>query len=215
MRRAALLSTFFCGISLTSIGAEEIPERRWQIAVAAGLNSIVTNNTLLKNNEGAEVGLLTSLPYQLWKEDAAFISVRGQLTNYSNGITLSSTNAIGNPDKLVNAAHSQLRIDYRHIYIYWGIHWSIGLGVQLPVTSRILTPRGEFSFAETKNWYPEAQADIARIDRSTGVYLRLGIDQKLLDEALIAGIAFELMAIEAPRTDQRFALNAYIGARLW
>lgn len=189
--------------------------RSWEIGVTAGLNSVVSNNALLKKNEGAEIGLQVTLPWHLWKEERNLLSLRGQLTNYSNGIELPTANALGQQTKLVNASHSQVRLDWRQVFLLWDIDWTFGFGVQIPVTSSVLTPRGEYSFAEAKNYYPDAVADLGRIDRSTGVFLRFGIDQKFFDDALLLGAGFEVMVIESPRTEQRFALNLYAGAKVW
>ena len=187
----------------------------WQVDVTAGMTRISSSNALLKKNEGAEIGIITKLPWRLWFEERNLVAIRGQVTNYSNGIDLPTTNAVGQQNRLVNAAHSQVRIDWRQVFPLWGIDWSAGLGVQIPVVSSIMTPRGEYSFSEARALYPEVAAEIGRIDRSTGVFLRLGIDQKLLDDALVLGAAVEIMTIESPRTEQRFALSAYVGARIW
>ncbi len=201
--------------------ADELPQSSvadhsaWQIDITAGINRIASGNALVKKNEGAEIGIIAKLPWRFWLEERNLIAVRGQLTNYSNGIALPTTNAVGQQNKLVNAAHSQLRIDWRQVFPLWGIHWSAGLGVQIPIVSGILTPRGEYSFNEAKSFYPEAAADIGRIDRSAGIFLRLGVDQKLLDDALVLGAALEVMTIESPRTEQRFVLSLYAGARIW
>lgn len=195
--------------------ANEAHRNVWQVDIVAGISRIASGNPLIKQNEGAEIGVITQLPWRFWLEERNLVSVRAQLTNYSNGIELPTTNAVGQQNKLVNAAHSQLRIDWRQIFPLWGIHWSAGIGMQIPIVASIITPRGEYSFNEAKSFYPEVAADIGRIDRSTGFFLRLGIDQKLLDDALVLGAGLEIMTIEAPRTEQRFAINLYAGARIW
>lgn len=187
----------------------------WQVDITAGISRIASGNPLIKQNEGADIGVITQLPWRFWLEERNLVSVRAQLTNYSNGIELQTTNSVGEQNKLVNAAHSQLRIDWRQIFPLWGIHWSAGIGMQIPIVSSIITPRGEFSFSEAKSLYPEVAADIGRIDRSTGIFVRLGVDQRLLDEALTLGVAFEVMTIEVPRTEQRLAFSLYAGARIW
>lgn len=195
--------------------ATALKKRELEFAVTAGFGSVMTNNELLKNNKGAEIGLITTLPVTLWKEDANLVTLRGQFTHYANGIETPSPVDPATNVKLTNAGHSQLRLDFRQVFIYWDIQWSVGLGLQIPVTSRILTPRGEFTFAETKGYYPAAADSIAKFDRSFAGYLRLGIDQKIFSNTLILGAAIELTFAEAPRTDQRAFLNLYAGARIW
>ena len=200
-------------ISAEAAPAETIPARTWQIGVTAGFNSIASGDELVKKNSGAEIGLQTTLPYTLWKEDANLITLRGQFTSFSNGIDATAAN--GDAIKLVNASHSQARLDFRQIFIHWGIHWSAGLGVQIPITSNILTPRGEFSFADARSYYPDSTAELAKIDKSFAGYVRLGIDQKLLADALLLGVALEIGLVESPKTQQRAVLNFYAGARIW
>jgi hypothetical protein len=187
--------------------------RTLQIDITGGFNSILSNDELVKKNQGAEIGLLATLPFALWKEDANLVAVRGQFTSFSNSIAAVGDN--GNDVKLANASHAQIRFDFRQIFIYWGVHWSAGLGFQVPITTNILTPRGELSFADAKNYYSDGEAQIAKIDRSFAGYLRLGIDQKLLSDVLILGAAFEIALAESPKTNQRFILNFYAGARIW
>jgi hypothetical protein len=189
--------------------------RRLQFALTAGLNALATNNALLKKNEGAEIGVITTLPVKIWRENANLVTLRGQFTNYSNGIELNSTNAAGEKNKLVNAGHSQLRMDFRQVFTLWNVSWSAGLGFQIPLSTRVMSPRGEFSFADARGYYPEAGAGLSSMDRSYAFYLRLGIDQKLFDDNLLLGLGFEINLAEAPRTDQRAFLNLYAGARLW
>lgn|GEM_PF-3371121 len=200
-------------LSAEAAPAETIAPRSWQIGMTAGFNSTVSGDALVKKNSGAEIGLQTTLPYTLWKEDANLVTLRGQFTSFSNGIDATAAN--GDAIKLVNASHSQVRLDCRQIFIYWGIHWSAGLGVQIPVTSNILTPRGEYTFAEARGNYPDSTAELSKIDKSFAGYVRLGIDQKLLADALLLGVALEIGVIESPKTQQRAVLNFYAGARLW
>lgn len=220
--RALAATVLFCLLFATGVAADDPSPlasgptlNAWQVDIIVGISRIAGSKALVKNNEGAEIGIVTRLPWRLWVEERNLIAVRAQLTGYSSGIELPTANAAGEPNKLVNASHSQVRIDWRQIFPLWGIHWSAGLGVQIPVVSGILTPRGEYSFSEAKSLYPEAAADLGRIDRSTGIFVRLGVDQKLLDDALVLGAALEIMTIEVPRTEQRFALSLYAGARIW
>lgn len=202
------------GIATESV-AQVTKRRELEFAVTAGFGSVLASNDLLKNNKGAEIGLIATLPLTLWKEDANLVTLRGQYTDYANGIETPSPLDPATNVKLTNAGHSQLRMDFRQIFTYWDIQWSVGLGMQLPVTSSILTPRGEFTFADAKSNYPAASDSIAKIDRSFAGYLRLGIDQKILSNALIIGIALELTFAESPKTEQRALLNIYAGARIW
>lgn len=195
-----------------SLGAEG-DNRPLQIGVTAGFNSLVSGDALVKKNQGAELGIVTSLPVSLWREEANLITVRGQFTNFSTGIDTAGAN--GDTVKLVNASHSQLRADCRQVFTYWSVGWSVGLGIQIPLTTNILTPRGEFNFSDAKNYYPGADAELAKIDRSFMGYLRLGIDQKLFSDALLVGGGLEIGFAETPKTSQRFALNFYAGARVW
>lgn len=200
-------------ITAEAVPAETIPTRTWQIGVTAGFNSIASGDELVKKNSGAEIGLQTTLPYTLWKEDANLFTLRGQFTSFSNGIDATAAN--GDAVKLVNASHSQARLDFRQIFIHWGIHWSAGLGVQIPITTNILTPRGEFRFADARSYYPDSTAELAKIDKSFAGYVRLGIDQKFLADALLLGVALEIGLVESPKTQQRAVLNFYAGARIW
>lgn len=200
-----------CSAPLLSEG--EGDNRILQIGVTAGLNSLVSGDALVKKNQGAELGIVATLPFSFWKEDANLVTLRGQFTNFSTGIDTVGTN--GDTVKLVNASHSQLRADFRQIFTYWSISWSVGLGLQIPLTTNILTPRGEFSFADAKNYYPGAEAELAKIDRSFMGYLRLGIDQKFFSDALLVGGGFEIGFGETPKTSQCLALNFYAGARVW
>lgn len=190
-------------------------KRELEFAVTAGLGGVMSNNELLKNNKGAEIGLITTLPVTLWKEDANLVTLRGQYTSYANGIETPSPLDPTTNVKLTNAGHSQLRMDFRQVFTYWDIQWSVGLGMQIPITSNILTPRGEFTFADAKSNYATAADSISKFDRSFAGYLRLGIDQKILSNTLIIGVALELTFAEAPKTDQRAFFNLYAGARIW
>lgn len=191
----------------------ESDTRALQIGVTAGFNSLVSGDALVKKNQGAELGIVANLPLSLWKEDANLVTLRGQFTNFSTGIDTPGAN--GDTVKLVNASHSQLRADFRQVFTYWSVGWSIGLGVQIPLTTNILTPRGEFNFSDAKNYYPGADTELTKIDRSFMGYLRLGIDQKFFSDALLVGGGLEIGFAETPKTSQRLALNFYAGARVW
>lgn len=190
-------------------------KREFQVAVAAGFNNILSSDNFLKPNSGAEIGLLLTLPLQIWREDASIVAVRGQFTSFSNGIDSLATDGTGNTLKLVNASHAQLRTDFRQIFRHWGVDWSIGLGVQIPITSRILTPRGELNFSDARTYYADSASSLDKIASTYAGYLRLGIDQKLLGDALCVGVAFEINFVESPQSLQRTAINLYAGARIW
>ncbi len=197
------------------LGADTgLPERRFQVAVAAGFNRILSNDDFVKQNAGAEFAILSTLPLKLWREDANLVTLRAQYTRYTDDIVLPANNG-NNQGKLFYPSHSQIKADFRQIFRHWGIDWSFGLGFQIPVYNRTLTPLGTFTFDEASELYPEARDTLAKIDRSYALYLRAGIDQKFLDDALIAGLGFELNAIEIPKTQQRLTVNFYIGARVW
>lgn len=213
MRYGLFFSIFIVSLQALRAGAPGNNPREWQFAITAGFNSVLSGDTLIKKNEGAEIGLFSTLPVSLWKEDANLVSIRGQFTNFTNGVDALGVN--GDTVKLTNASHSQLRLDARQIYAYWGIHWSVGLGVQIPLTTNILTPRGEFTFNEARGYYPDSEERLAKIDRSFAGYVRLGIDQKILADALLLGGALEINVFESPKTGQRFILNFYAGARIW
>ena len=188
----------------------------WQFAITTGFNSVAAGkDSLLSDNRGAELGLVARVPWRFLEERENLITLRAQTIAFSNAIETASPAVAGETVKLTNATHSQLRLDARQIYEYWGIHWSAGLGVMLPVTSSITTPRGEYTFAEAGERYSAAQGDLRKIDKSYAVYLRLGIDQRLLDDALLLGFGLDIQALEFPRTEQRVALNFYAGVRVW
>lgn len=207
-----IVSTTFAAAEPEAVSATS-DARGLHFAVTAGFNMIASRDNLIKKNEGAEIGLITTLPLTLWKEDANLVTVRGQFTNFSNGVDATAEN--GDAIKLSNASHSQVRVDFRQIFVYWGIHWSAGLGVQIPVTTNILTPRGEYNFTDAKGYYPDAEGQLSKIDKSYAGYLRLGVDQKLLSDTLLLGLALEINLIESPKTQQRFVVNFYAGARVW
>lgn len=188
----------------------------WQLAITTGFTSVAADkDSLLADNRGAELGLVATVPWRFLNEKANLIALRAQTIAFPNAIETASPAVAGETVKLTNASHSQLRLDARQIYEYWGIHWAVGLGVMVPVTSSITTPRGEYTFAEAGAIYTAAQGDLRKIDRSYAVYLRLGIDQKLLDDALLLGVGLDIQALEFPRTEQRVALNFYAGVRVW
>lgn len=187
--------------------------RQWQIGVTAGLNSIGSEDPVLKNNRGAEFGIIATLPYTLWKEDASIVVLRGQFTGFPQGIQ--SQDDSGNEVLLINASHAQARFDFRQVFVYWGIHWSVGLGLQIPITSRILTPRGEFNFRHASAFYKSADSALKKIDSATAGYIRLGVDQKFLDDTLLLGLGLEISFAESPKTEQKTVINFYAGARVW
>ena len=217
MRRRAHLLLVASALVLSSVALQADPnegERNFQIAVAAGFNRILSNDEFVKQNAGAEFAVISTLPLTLWREDANLFAVRAQYTAFRGDIELPKDTA-GNADKLFYPSHSQIKADFRQIFRHWNIDWSLGLGFQLPVYDRTLTPLGTFTFKEASELYPEARDTLAKIDRSYAIFLRLGIDQKFLEDALIAGLAIEINAVEFPKTQQRASLNFYVGARVW
>lgn len=188
----------------------------WQLAVTTGFASVAAGkDSLLADNRGAELGLVATLPWRFMNERASLVTLRAQTIAFPTAIETPSPAVAGETVKLTNASHSQLRLDARQIYELWGIHWALGLGVMVPVTSSITTPRGEYTFAEAGAIYTAAQGDLRKIDKSYAVYLRFGIDQKMLDDALLLGLGIDIHALEFPRTEQRVALNFYAGVRVW
>ena len=199
----ALLTT------LPAIAEEIAAPRVFQLAVAAGFNRILSGDDFVKQNAGAEFGIIATMPFKIWREDANLITLRAQYTRYTDDLVLP------NSAKIFYPSHSQVKADLRQIFRQWSIDWSFGLGFQIPVYNRALTPLGTFNFDDTVNLYPDARQTLAKIDRSYALYLRAGIDQKFFDDALIAGLGLEFNLIEIPKTQQRATLNFYIGARLW
>jgi hypothetical protein len=186
------------------------PSKSLQFAIAGGLNFNLTTDPFVRKSEGAEVGAIAILPWHVWREDLALVTMRAQYTNYSTEIPLSGGNS-----SLKNAAHAQLRADYRQGFEHWGLNWTVGLGIMFPLHSAMLTPKGEFSFSEAEAYYPEAAGSISKINSSSAVYLRLGIDQQVLSDILIIGGGVELTALEWPKTTQRAYVNFYAGVRVW
>lgn len=187
----------------------------FEVALTAGFNGVLSNVDLLKDNKGAEIGVISTLPLKIWREDANLLTVRGQYTSYTNGIDTPSPLLAAETVKLTNAGHSQIRTDFRQIFVYWDIHWSVGVGLQIPITSNLLAPRGQLTFDEARTIYAAAATAIEKIDRSYAGYLRIGVDQKLLSNMIIIGAAFELNFVETPRTEQRLVFNFYAGAKIF
>lgn len=202
-------ATFALLVTLPLMAEETAAPRVFQLAVAAGFNRILSGDAFVKQNAGAEFGVITTMPFRIWREDANLVTLRAQYTRYTDDIELP------NSAKIFYPSHSQVKADLRQIFRYWSVDWSLGLGFQVPVYNRTLTPLGTFNFDDTVSRYPDARETLAKIDRSYALYLRAGIDQKFLDDALIAGLAIEFNAIEIPKTQQRATLNFYIGARVW
>lgn len=188
----------------------------WQAAVITGFNSVAAGkDSLLADNRGAELGLYVTTPWRLWQEHYTALSLRAQAVAYPNAIETPSPTAAGETVKLTNAVHSQLRADVRQIYELWGIHWTLGLGMMLPISNSISSPRGELAYADARTIYPDAAANLRRIDRSYALFLRLGIDQKFLNDMLLLGLGLDVSAMEFPRTDQLMTINFYAGVRVW
>ncbi len=217
MRAFAVFSGYILVLS-SALFAEPAADASlpWQFAVTTGFISVAADKeSLLSDNRGAELGLIARMPWRFLEERENLIALRAQTIAFPNAIETASPAVAGETVKLTNASHSQLRLDARQIYEHWGVHWSVGLGFMVPVTSSITTPRGEYTFAEAGEKYTAAQGDVRKIDTSYAVYLRLGIDQKLLDDALLLGFGLDIQALEFPRTEQRVALNFYAGVRVW
>lgn len=188
----------------------------WQVAAIAGFNSVAAGkDALLSENRGAELGLYLTTPWRLWCEHSTALALRAQSVAYPNAIETPSPTVASETVKLTNASHSQLRAEMRQTYALWDIPWTIGLGLMLPVSSSISTPRGELSYSEARATYTEASDQLRKIDQSYAVFLRFGIDQKLLDDALLLGLGFDFSALEFPRTEQRLGFNLYAGIRVW
>ncbi len=184
--------------------------------MTAGFNSVAAaKQSLLADNRGSELGFIVTTPWRLWHGSYSAFGVRAQAVAYPNAIDTPSPTVAGESVKLTNAVHSQVRADFRQIYEIWGIHWSLGLGLMLPVTNSISTPRGEFSYADARSAYPQAADSLRKIDRSYAVFVRLGIDQKLLDDYLLVGLGLDISALEFPRTQQLVSINLYAGVRVW
>lgn len=197
--------------SVASLRAEVKP---FQLGVAAGFNRLISQDVLARENSGAEIGILTYLPFQIFNESANLVTVRAQYTRYNNDLIFA--NASGDDTvRLFFPSHSQLKFDFRQIFQYWGIGFSLGLGLQLPVSTSVLTPLGRFTFREAATLYPQSKELLAKIETSHAVYVRVGIDQKFLDDALLAGIGIDVNILETPKTLQRYTLNVYAGARIW
>ncbi len=182
--------------------------------VVAGFNRIISRDAVVRDNTGAEIGAIASLPFHLWREDQNLVTFRAQYTRFSNEISPDG-NSGSEPVRLFYPSHSQLKFDYRQIFSLWAIDFSFGFGYQLPVYNGVLTPLGRLTFAEATAIYPQAREILDKIGPSHAIYARFGIDQKFLDDALIAGIGFEVNAWENPKTLQRFSFNFYAGARVW
>ena len=212
-----LLFAVICTVSLA--GSHQIFAQRtgeWQVAVMTGFNSVAAGKeSLLADNRGTELGLYVTTPWQLWSAHYTALSLRAQAVTYPNAIETPSPAVAGETVKLTNAVHSQLRADIRQIYEIWDIHWTLGLGLMLPVTNSISTPRGEFSFADARTEYPQATDSLRKIDRSYAVFLRVGIDQKILNDMLLLGLGFDISALEFPRTAQLVSFNLYAGVSVW
>lgn len=222
MQWGNVLGRFLSSVLLclaTIAGAHQLsahPQGEWQAAVIAGFNSVAAGkDSLLTDNRGAELGLYITTPWRLWQEHYTALSLRAQAVAYPNAIETPSPTVAGETVKLTNAVHSQLRADLRQIHELWGIHWTLGLGLLLPISSSISSPRGEMAYADAGSAYPEAAASLRRIDRSYAVFLRLGVDQKLLGDMLLLGPGFDISALEFPRTDQLVTINFYAGVRIW
>ncbi|MFZ5630524.1 MAG: hypothetical protein ACOY5B_15435 [Spirochaetota bacterium] len=215
--RKSLSTVLLCFSTLVASGQISAQEgSAWQAAVIAGFNSVAAaKDSLLADNRGAELGLYVTTPWRLWNEHYTALSLRAQAVAYPNAIVTPSPAVAGENVKLTNAVHSQLRADIRQIYELWDIHWTLGLGFLLPVSSSISTPRGEFTYTEARTVYPESAGNLRKIDRSYAVFLRVGIDQKLMNDMLLLGLGLDISALEFPRTEQLVSFNFYAGVRVW
>jgi hypothetical protein len=192
------------------------PGGEWQAAVITGFNSVAAGkDSLLQDNRGAELGLYVTTPWRLWQEHYMAFSLRAQAVAYPNAIETPSPTIAGETVRLTNAVHCQARADFRQIYELWDIHWTLGLGLMLPISNSISSPRGELTYADARSVYPEAAASLRRIDRSYALFLRIGLDQKLMNDMLLLGLGFDINAAEFPRTDQLVTVNFYAGVRVW
>jgi len=209
MRILFVLLTLFC------LGAQVTAARPLDLTLTAGFNGVMSNDALLKNNKGAELGAIASLPLTFWREDANLVTLRAQYTSYANGIETPSPANAATLVKLTNAGHAQLRADFRQIFALWGIEFSAGLGIQVPLTTSLLAPRGELTFTEAKSTYAAAAPEIQKIDSAYAGYVRLGIDQRVLADSVLLGIALEINFVESIKTEQRAVLNFYAGAKIF
>ena len=207
------VTTFASFIFVTAGFAIENP-RTFQVALAGGFNRILSGDDFVKQNAGAEFSVLSTLPWQIWREDFNLVVIRAQFTRFTDEIVL-PTNAAGNSPTLFYPTHSQIKADLRQIFHVWQIGWSLGLGFQIPIYNGVLTPLGRFTFADAKDNYPDASTALDKIKPASAIFLHAGIDQKFLDDALIAGIGLDINFASFPANSERVAFNIYAGARLW
>lgn len=188
----------------------------WQLLVFSGFHSVAAQaDSPLAKNRGAELGTFVVTPWRLFQEKYTAVVLRVQTIAFPRGITIPSPAVPDESIKLTNATHTQLRTDFRHILTWLEIDWSLGGGLMLPVTSSILTPRGEFDFANAKQLYPLATSSLQQMDSSYALFFHAGIDQMLLAGMLLLGVGVDISLLEFPRTKQSFAFSLYAGVRVW
>lgn len=203
-----------CFFSLAhGLGAET--GRTFQVALAGGFNRIFSGDDFVKQNTGAEFSVLSTLPWQIWREDFSLVVIRAQFTRFTDEIVLPTNASTGTSPTLFYPTHSQMKADLRQVFHIWQIGWSLGLGFQVPVYNSVLTPLGRFTFADAKENYPGASTTLDKIRPAYAIFMHAGIDQKFLDDALIAGIGLDISVASFTANSERVAFNVYAGARLW
>lgn len=218
--KAVLLFLLNTVLALQSqlFAVEELSPLAWHAAVTTGLNSIAApKDSQLANNRSAEIGVHVITPWRIWNERYTAWMLRAQTIAYPKAIVIPAPNhaLTGDTIKLTNAVRSQLRAELRQVYRWSGVDWALGLGLMLPVTSSISTPRGEFTYSEARTFYPDADSGLRKLDSSYAIFIHLGIEQSLLDELFLLGIGLDMSVLEFPRTDQFGYINFYAGVRIW